>query len=260
MWLSFFRFQFQQCSSDGNTYFQSIANCKANVKISTDNIFLGKLTLGDGVTLGTRIKLDGDNSQLIVDHDSLIGDDGVYSDVIRIGSNSIIGSHIQMAKGKIGNKVTVGGSCVINGHLENGVSIGDETLVDDGAIVRAGAIVGVHTLIAQKAEIAAGKKIGSKCCIGIGVKVNVNMPDGHYMNVAGKLVEGIARLTVDGKCVTKGWVWVIIHRMDDRPGAGRHFGVLQDFPIVMGFRALSNQSYGSIRRSNWLYLSPLARM
>jgi len=163
--------------------------------------------LGDPVTPAERLARHLDCEPVIPDSCWVAGTASIYGDVV------------------LGKRCSVWPSAVVRGDI-NSIRIGDDTNIQDGAIVHLaddyGAVIGervtvghgaiVHAceigddcLIGMQATVLDGAKVGKECVIGAHALVTQGMevPDGSMvLGVPGKVVK---TLSAEARAKLKHW-------------------------------------------------------
>lgn len=76
------------------------------------------------------------------------------------------------------------GSAVMNGAIVNRASLGENVVVNSGAIIEHDCIIGNNTFIGPGAVIGGFTKIGNNCFIGLGARISNGITIGDNITVA----------------------------------------------------------------------------
>lgn len=124
----------------------------ANVYIDPSADVIGRVTLGDDVSVWPRAVLRGDVNNITIGARTNI-QDGTIVHVTHDGPYSAGGFATS-----IGEDVTVGHGCIIHG-----CTIGNRCLIGMGAIVMDGAIIEDDVMLAAGSLVSPGKHLQSGC-------------------------------------------------------------------------------------------------
>src|SRR5205809_6500289 len=111
------------------------------VYIARGAVIVGDVTLGDFSSVWYNAVLRGDINRIVVGHHTNIQDNAVL--------------HLEPEwPCLVGNYVTIGHSAIVHA-----CTVGDESLIGMGAVVRAGAVIGRQCLIGARSLVTSGTQI-----------------------------------------------------------------------------------------------------
>jgi len=177
----------------------------AETTVGDETELVGQVFIGHNVTIGKRCKLF---PGVRVMHDTIIGDDCVFYSNAVIGSDGFGYSNGEFGYEKIpqvgivriGNKVEIGASSVVDRAVMGETIIEDGVIIDNLVHIAHNVVVGESTAIAAQTGIAGSTKIGKRCVIGgqVGIAGHISIADGTMIQaksgIAKKVTEENSRL------------------------------------------------------------------
>ncbi len=160
----------------------------------------GQVFIGHNVKIGARCKF---HPGVRIMHDTIIGDDCVFYPNAVVGSDGFgysKGEHgyekiPQVGIARIGNKVEIGASSVIDRAVMGETIIEDGVIIDNLVHIAHNVVVGASTAIAAQTGIAGSTKIGKNCIIGgqVGIAGHISIADGTMIQAKSGLSKKITK-------------------------------------------------------------------
>lgn len=157
----------------------------AEAKLGDGCELLGQVYIGHNVRIGKRCKFF---PGVRIMHDTIIGDDCVFYSNAVIGSDGFGYSKSengyekipQVGIVRIGNKVEIGASSVVDRAVMGETIVEDGVIIDNLVHIAHNVVVGESTAIAAQTGIAGSTKIGKNCVIGgqVGIAGHISIADG----------------------------------------------------------------------------------
>jgi carbonic anhydrase/acetyltransferase-like protein (isoleucine patch superfamily) len=137
-----------------------ISNIPDSAYVAAEATVIGKVTLGENVSVWPGVVMRGDNDSITIGN----------------GSNVQDGAVMHTDRGfplKVGDNVTIGHQATLHG-----CTIGDGSLVGIQAVVMNGAVIGKNCLVGAGALVPEGKTYGErKLILGAPAKVSRELTD-----------------------------------------------------------------------------------
>ena len=126
-------------------------------RVDEKAVLVGRVWLGDGVTVGADAVLRGDDgSMVVVGQRSVVGDGATLVASPETPVSKLTGLPLAV---RVGRNVVVGPQAVLDACVvQDGATIGARAVVGEGAVVEAGAAVGDDTVIPPGRRVPAGEK------------------------------------------------------------------------------------------------------